>query len=80
MLRETCARVGILPTPYYLDDNKIKKLGDTPFASGGYSYVWRGSYKGEDVSIKAIPVYTTDNIKHLTEVSGFPYNNAVGER
>ena len=67
-LRKTCAEVGILPSSYYLDDSQIKKLNDVPFASGGYSDVWRGSYKGEQVSIKAFRVYTTDNIKHLTKV------------
>ena len=67
-LRKTCAEAGILPTSYYLDDKQIKKLNDVPFASGGYSDVWRGSYKGENVSIKAFRVYTTDNIKHLTKV------------
>lgn len=77
VLRETCARVGTLPTPYHLDNNQIKKLNDVPFAAGGYSCIWRGSYKGEDVSIKTINVLTTDNIKHLTEVSGILYNNAM---
>ena len=67
-LRRTCADVGILPQSYYLDDSQIKKLNDVPFASGGYSDVWRGLYKGENVSIKAFRVYTTDNIKSLTKV------------
>ena len=68
VLRKTCAEAGILPTSYYLDDKQLKKLNDVPFASGRSSDVWRGSYKGEDVSIKAFRVYTTDNIKHLTKV------------
>ena len=46
----------------------MKKVNDVPFASGGYSDVWRGLYKGEDVSIKAFRVYTTDNVKQLTKV------------
>ena len=76
-LRKTCAEAGILPTSYYLDDKQIKKLNDVPFASGGYSDVWRGSYKGENVSIKAFRVYTTDNIKHLTKVlNGFHSDSA----
>jgi len=67
-LRKTCAEAGVLPTSYYLDDKQIKKLNDVPFASGGYSDVWRASYKEENVSIKAFRVYTTDNLKHLTKV------------
>lgn len=68
VLRKTCAEVGILPSSYYLDSGQMSKVNDVPFASGGYSDVWRGSYKGEDVSIKAFRVYTTDNIKLLTKV------------
>ena len=67
-LRKTCAEVGILPSSYYLDESKIKKLHEVPFASGGYSDVWRASYQGEDVSIKAFRVYATDNIKKITKV------------
>jgi hypothetical protein len=47
----------------------MKKITDVPFASGGYSDVWRGLYKGENVSIKAFRVYMTDNVKQLTKVS-----------
>ena len=66
-LRKTCAEVGILPESYYLDANQIKKFHDVPF-TGGYSHVWPGFYKGEDVAIKAFRVYPTDNIKVLTKV------------
>ena len=66
-LRKTCAEVGILPESYFLDANQIK-FNEVPFASGEYSDVWRGSYKGENVAIKAIRVYPTDNIKVLTKV------------
>ena len=69
MLRKTCAEIGVLPSSYHLDDGQIKKLNDVPFASGGYSDVWRASYKGDSVSVKAFRVYTTDNIKDLTKVS-----------
>lgn len=79
VLRETCARIGILPTLYHLDNNQKNLLGDVPFATGGYSDIWRGLYKGEDVSIKVIRVYTPDSIKHMTKVFGTPYNNAVGK-
>jgi hypothetical protein len=68
VLRKTCAEIGILPSSYYLADSQIKKLNDVPFASGGYSDVWRASYRGDSVSVKAFRVYTTDNIKDLTKV------------
>lgn len=67
-LRKTCAEIGILPESYYLDANQIKKFNEVPFAAGGYSDVWRGSYKGENVAIKALRVYMTHNIKALTKV------------
>jgi len=71
-LRKTCAEVGILPSSYYLDESQIKKLNEVPFASGGYSDVWRATYQGENVSIKAFRVYATDNIKQLTKVLNVP--------
>ena len=67
-LRKTCGVAGTLPDSYYLDTNQIEKLNDVPFASGGYSDVWRGTYHKDNVSIKAFRVYTTDNIMHLTKV------------
>lgn len=78
-LRKTCAEVGILPSSYYLDNNQMSKVNDVPFASGGYSDVWRGSYKGGDVSIKAFRVYTTDNIRQLTKVFNFLPNDGVND-
>ena len=65
-LRKTCAEIGILPESYFLDANQIKFNG-LPL-TGGYSDIWRGFYKGEDVAIKAFRVYSTDNIKTLTKV------------
>ena len=78
-LRKTCAEAGILPDSYYLDATQIKRLNEVPFASGGYSDVWRGSYKGDSVSIKAFRVYTTDNIKHLTKVSNIFHDDRVDD-
>lgn len=76
-LRKACAEAGILPDSYYLDANQIKRLSEVPFASGGYSDVWRGTYKEENVSIKAFRVYTTDNIKNLTKVSNLFHDGRV---
>jgi len=79
-LRKTCAEVGILPSTYYLDDSEIKKLSQVPFASGGYSDVWRALYQEEHVSIKAFRVYATDNMKQLTKVSnGFFHTDNVND-
>ena len=58
----------------------MQKINDVPFASGGYSDVWRGSYKEDNVSIKAFRVYTTDNIKQLTKVLNFSLNDGVKGR
>lgn len=80
VLRKTCAEVGILPSSYYLDDRRMKRLNEVPFASGGYSDVWRGLYDGQDVSIKAFRVYTSDNIKQLTKVLFFFFIKPRRER
>ena len=68
VLRKICAEAGILPESYYLATEQIKRVDDVPFASGGYSDVWRGLYKREGVAIKAFRVYPTDNIRNLTQV------------
>jgi hypothetical protein len=68
VLRKTCAEAGILPSSYHLDNSQTEKVGEIPFARGSNYDVWRGRYKGEDVSIKALRVYTDDSIKESTKV------------
>jgi len=53
-----CGEFGILPSSYITTESKIQKLGGSPTASGGFSEVWRGKYKGDGfVAIKVIRIY-----------------------
>lgn len=63
-----------------MDDSQVKKLNEVPFASGGYSDVWRALYQGENVSIKAFRVYATDNIKYLTKVPNIFHTESADGR
>ena len=58
-LVKICGEYGILPTSYIIPESKIKKLGDSPIASGGFSEVSQGVYDGDkSVAIKVIQLYT----------------------
>ena len=71
-LVEICGEYGILPGPYTIPKSKIKRLGDFPVSSSGFSDVWPGSYKeGKDVAIKVLRYCQSDDIQPVKKVSCF---------
>ena len=79
-LVKTCGEHGILPSSYIIPESEIKKQGDSHIASGGFSEVLRGTYKGESpVAIKVIRLYDiytlniqgTKGIKEVKKVRYF---------
>ena len=71
-LRRVCGSQTILPRSCILSEN-ISKEGDTPFASGGFTDVWKGRHNGNRVCIKTLPAYTAENPSKIKQVrsSGF---------
>ena len=58
-LVKICGEYGVLPVSYIIPESKIKKLGDSPIASGGFSEIFQGAYdEDESVAIKVIQLYT----------------------
>jgi len=70
-LVKICGECGILPNPYIIPGPKIKKLGNSPIASGGFSDVWPGMYGEDEVAIKVIRYYESDDIQKIKKVSYF---------
>ena len=50
-LRTICSQHAILPSSYTISGD-LARVGDHPFALGGFSEVWKGTYNGRKVCIK----------------------------
>ena len=83
-LVKICGEYGILPSSYTIPHSKIRRLGDAPISSGGFSDVWQGAYKeNEDeedeedddktkfVAIKVIRYCESDDVQAIKEVGYF---------
>jgi len=66
-LRKICGQTRLLPTTHMLADG-LEKSGDMPAASGGFADVWRGTYNGRQVAIKALRIYNTDDLQQVKKL------------
>ena len=68
-LVKICGEYGVLPSSYVIHESKIRKLGDSPVSSGGFSEVWPGAYDGEKaVAIKVIKYYGSYNVQEMRKM------------
>jgi len=72
-LVEACGEYGILPSSYIIPESKVRKLGDSPVSSGGFSGVWEGVYgeEGEAVAIKVLRRRATLDVHGVARVGSF---------
>lgn len=47
---------------------RVNKVGEWPFDSGGFGDVWKGTYEGRDVAIKALRVYKNEGKRQASRV------------
>ena len=66
-LRSICGATGMLPTSYALPPHLLD-VGPTPFASGGYGDVYKGTFDGRKVCIKRLRVYLKDGPQKAAKV------------
>ena len=66
VLRELCGRVGHLPISYLLS-HKFD-LSGVPHASGGFSDVRKGTFKGKDVAVESLRVSELDDKIRIRKV------------
>jgi hypothetical protein len=69
ILRRVCGSQTILPRSCIFSDN-ISKEGDIPFASGGFTDVWKGRQNHNRVCIKAFRAYTAEDLSKIKQVCG----------
>ena len=62
-----CSSFGVLPSSFVLPPESVQR-GD-PFASGGYSTVYKGTFRDLPVVIKVLKVATETDQKKLRRVS-----------
>ena len=65
-LQSICGDNLILPSSYNISGD-LARVGDEPFAYGGFADVWEGTYCGSKVCIKTLRLYL-DNRHALTKV------------
>ena len=61
-LMEICKVYCFVPTSHLVIDAKLKKLGDAPFEHGGFSNLWSGIYGDQEVSIRVLSRYESDDV------------------
>jgi hypothetical protein len=68
VLRKLCTKSGILGLAPDTFLEGVNKTGDFPVAGGAYSDVWKGVYKGSDVAIKSIRVFSPNDVQEVKKV------------
>ena len=67
-LGNVCSTIERLPASAVLSTG-LEKRGSVAVASGGFTDIWRGEYRGAQVAIKAFRIYPAQNLKEAKEVS-----------
>ena len=65
-LRKLCGAFGILPSSFALPPELVEHE-PAPFAWGGFSDVYKATFKERDVAVKILRV-DTGNIEHMHKV------------
>lgn len=61
LLYNTCGHFALLPRSLKIDVYYDKN--SPPHCSGGFSYVWKGSYRGRAVAVKVLKIYSNRNMQ-----------------
>ena len=67
--RKLCGHKGVVPASYIIPKERISIVGEHAVAYGGFGDVWRGTYSGRDVAIKALRVYKNDDVYKVKRVA-----------
>ena len=59
-LQAICGRRATLPSLYTVSDD-LTRVGDHPIALGAIANVWKGTYRGNRVSIKCLSASLNDD-------------------
>ena len=66
LLRKLCGTIGHLPSSYLLSDKF--DISGMPRASGGFSEIWMGVFKGEVIAVKSLRVSEVDDKLKIRKV------------
>jgi len=68
-LCKTCSRHRVIPKSMHIPDCSA---GSAEVTSGGYADVPQGIYKGRQVAVKVVRIYTTSDLNVILSVSPPP--------
>ena len=66
LLYRTCGQYALLPRA--LKVPVCYNQAGNALYKGGYADVWKGKYRGQDVAVKIIRVYSTDKLQKVINV------------
>ena len=69
MLRRLCSTFGRLPSSCLIDED-LKMDEEIPFATRGYTDLWKRIWKGSKVAVKALRFAPDDDRGKITRVTG----------
>ena len=67
LLRRLCGRLGKLPRIYLIDED-FKTQEDIPFATRGYTDLWKRDWNGRKIAVKALRFAPDDDRSKMIKV------------
>ena len=67
-LQRLCGASGVLPASFTLTEG-FDHIDQRPFTCGGFSDVYRATYKGQQMAVKTLKTTSMDNIEDVHKVS-----------
>ena len=66
--RQSCGHYGLVPVSYTISRERISTVGKHAIVSGGFGDVWKATFDGRDVAVKALRIYKTGDVRKIKRV------------
>lgn len=67
-LQRLCGASSVLPTSFMLTEG-FDEIDERPFTSGGFTDMYKATYKGQLVVVKAFKTTSVDDLENMHKVS-----------
>jgi len=76
MLQELCDAYGRLPKSYLIEED-FETQGGVPFATHGYTDLWKRKFNGRMFAVKALRFHPDDDRREATQVTTFSVGQSL---